>query len=149
MASMSRTALHLRFIAGTLMISVLLTVLMIPVLSAGHASAVITVVSAMMLGHVLFAPSLLGAERTPAGLLRAGAIGAAVFLATGALFWLGMGPLEALFERVDEAGGESSFAIITGVSLALPVLFVAVSSALLELVWRATGPHRAVEGEAG
>ena len=65
---MNRVAPHLRFIAGTLMIGVVVTVLMMPLLGARHASAVVAVVPAMLLGHALFAPALLGAK---AGLLRA------------------------------------------------------------------------------
>lgn len=132
---MSRTALHLRFILGTLAISVLLTMLTMPMLAAGHASAVVSLVPALLLGHLLFAPALLGAKRTDGGRLGAVAAAVAVFLATSALFWLGSGALGALFERVEQSGGDLD-AIVTGVMLALPVLFVAISSAILELVWR-------------
>jgi hypothetical protein len=145
---MSRTALHLRFILGTLGIGVLLTVLMMPLLEAGHASAVVAVVPALLLGHLLFAPALLGAKRTTGGRLGATAAALGVFLATSALFWLGSGALEALFDRVEQSGGDS-YAIVTGVMLALPVLFVAISSVILELVWRTRDIGQEADGQPG
>jgi hypothetical protein len=145
---MSRTALHLRFILGTLGIGVLLTVLMMPMLGAGHASAVVALAPALLLGHILFAPALLGAKRDAGSRLGAAAAAIAVFLATSALFWLGTGALEALFDRVEQSGGDL-YALGISVMLALPVLFVAISSAILELMWRTRDIGHEADGQPG
>ncbi|HET7231381.1 MAG TPA: hypothetical protein VFJ16_15340 [Longimicrobium sp.] len=126
---MSRKLLHLRFILGSLGFAVVLTQLSIPIMRAGHATAAIAIVPAFLLGHLVFGPSL--ARSRPDARTRASdvALAAATFFLSSAITWV-------LFLLLDAAYDGMSDSLAMRLTLALPLIYLAISSAVLECLSR-------------